>query len=1009
MKDVYSHLCIVAQAARREFEGLRTPLASATGVASTIYTHQIANVFRVLTDLRVRHLLADEVGLGKTIQALMILNALRFQRPGLRALVVVPDELVTQWRDEILTRAHSVPIGEEQEGEGSQYIRLAWEDQLRRSPPAWKLTDIDPNQYDVLVVDELHRLRSDLQQRLVATARAFKHVLLLTATPAFKEVQRHTQIFKMLEPERSATAEHANSGDVVAELLRRDKNHGPPSNLEGLTLRALTHCAYRRVVRTRRADFKGVLPSRRHIPISTEPIGAEEERQALMWNYFAQLESLSLDIDPIKLAKRVILSPPSLEQRVDFLKRKGHDRRNILERVKPLIHRREGDSRADALVDLLARIWENDNLERVLVAAQDNLTVDYLFDIVNARLPHIGPIGRRVPLISARIRQGMMTEKVGHLGAFGNETSENLEAFQRGDAQVLFAPEIAQVGLNLQCARVLVIYSVPWRPEEVAQWIGRLDRIGNTAAYTRDGEPRDIEIYTIAQKRLVDERVVAVMKCFHAFEDSMNLDGEYLEDVARMIERSSLNTGTTKWNQIERQTEAMAAKNDVKELDSALWVHLPWTKEWALSIREKLDALSPGPLSIMRPEIQSHYLTGPRSWDRAFEGFLKLLRLTGEYTFKWNTDMDGTRFRSLWYRFGDRGIYGKLSVRSNVVFSIGADPWTETHPQHAHAFITNRGDLSTPPKRHVMLTTKEDNPSRRPLHFISFGNPIHDELIEGWLNTCPDHFWGMVEFPRDHTMIDQFAEGAYVIRLSILDPATWLTDEEIHEHSLKTIAEASTRCDESRFVDVMGHFARMVQCAIDADTRWIRGHIDAQFLVQGLKGHQSQWVPASVDELTAILDPFGHNGYAVPPSRSWSPTTQQQHSVFKAMDQLRARDSRVARECWSPHLPALKEALDSRLYILREEASDSIRLARLESDRARSDLELARHHGNRGQITRALNTFNLAEDVADMTGVLWKQREIWLSRCCSAVCETSPAERVRATLLVRKHTAGGNQ
>jgi hypothetical protein len=109
-----------------------------------------------------------------------------------------------------------------------------------------------------------------------------------------------------------------------------------------------------------------------------------------------------------------------------------------------LLHRSTGDSRADALVDLLAKIWTDAPDERVLVAAQDNLTVDYLFGLVQSRLPEIGPLGARVRLVAARVRQGMETEAVEDLGGFGNETSENLEAFQRGDAQVLFAPEAAQ-------------------------------------------------------------------------------------------------------------------------------------------------------------------------------------------------------------------------------------------------------------------------------------------------------------------------------------------------------------------------------------------------------------------------------------------------------------------------------------------------------------------------------------------------------------------------------------
>ena len=444
MSNIYVDLCLKVQALRREFEGLRTPLAPAVGIGASIYTHQLANVHRVLTDIRVRHLLADEVGLGKTVQALMILNALRHRREDIRALVIVPDRLVTQWRDEILTRAHSVPIGDDSEGESRQYIKLAWEGQLSmtisKGNTKWRLSDIDPDRYQVLVVDELHRLTARVQERIVRVAGGFEHLLLLTATPAFHDARKHAQLLAMLEPERSQRPDMSEGlGGVVEHALEWDRSAARACTPEDLLRVSLAHCAYRRVIRTRRADYPGVLPRRRHIPVLTEPLGAEQERQALMWEYFGHLGELTLEVEPVKLAKRVVLSPPSLEQRVDYLRRKGHDRRGLLGRAKPLVYRGNGDSRADALIDVLADVWTRDHSERVLVGAQDNLTVDYLFDIVTARLPLIGPIGRRVPLLAARIRQGMMTEAVEDLSGYGNETHENLEAFQRGEAQVLFA------------------------------------------------------------------------------------------------------------------------------------------------------------------------------------------------------------------------------------------------------------------------------------------------------------------------------------------------------------------------------------------------------------------------------------------------------------------------------------------------------------------------------------------------------------------------------------------
>ena len=206
----YVDLCLAVQAIRRDVERVRTPLATVTGVAASIYTHQLANTLRVLSDLRVRHLLADEVGLGKTVQALMVLNALRSQRTDLRALVVVPDRLVTQWRDEILTRAHTAPVGGDDDSEGAQYIHLAWEALLKQKDadgnPKWSLTDIDPTNYEVLIIDELHRLRADVQDRIVRAAPNFEHIIILTATPAFQRPERHAQIFAVLEPERCAIA-----------------------------------------------------------------------------------------------------------------------------------------------------------------------------------------------------------------------------------------------------------------------------------------------------------------------------------------------------------------------------------------------------------------------------------------------------------------------------------------------------------------------------------------------------------------------------------------------------------------------------------------------------------------------------------------------------------------------------------------------------------------------------------------------------------------------------------
>lgn len=1015
-RNPYADLCLHLQALRRRAEEVRTPLAPALGVAGSIYTHQVANVLRVLTDVRVRHLLADEVGLGKTVQALMILNALRRQRRDLRALVIVPDRLVPQWRDELMTRAHNAPYETNNAGEG-QYVRLAWEDQLRQQDSAGvsklALADIDPARYQILIVDELHRLRADLQDRIVRVSGEFEHVLILTATPSFQHPERHAQLFALLEPERTArarwevadrAAELSVTDDlskwpewasqrVVEALLARDQAAASSVAPDALAEAAMASCAYRRVIRTRRIDYRGVLPRRQHCPIVVEPFGAEVDRQALMWRYFAHLGDLSRAFDPALLAKRVILSPPSLEQRVDFLRRKGHDRDGLLEQVKPLVHRSNGDSRADALIDLLAAVWAGAPKERVLVAAQDNLTVDYLYTLVLARLPEVGPLGARVPLVAARVRQGMETDAVEDLGGFGNETSENLEAFQRGEAQVLFAPDAAQVGLNLQCARVLVLYSVPWKPEEVEQWIGRLDRIGNVAAFSNEGGTHTIDVYTIAQRNLVDEKVVTVLQRFHAFERSANLDGSHLDEVAQAIEDAALRPGGVNWRALEERTETMAAEDAFQELSSALRPHLPWDVHWATDVRVRLDALPPVPPAMAK--LPDYASAGPKAWDRAIEPMFKMLGKAGDYHVWKNTDPEtGMRFRTIWYRFDE---FGDRQPTAKVKFSFGADPTHERSPNHAHAFITRRGDIGNPPLRRVMMAFNGHSVPRE-LRFASFGNPLHDDLVDGWAIMTPVHQVLEVTYPQAHELWEHSEPGWFLLRMTSLDPADVLSLVQILDAVQNTVAAAITRTAPEDWAELVAPFATAAKCALEADQRWIRTWLTPTSKFCVWTATAGRWQRVSEEGVAALVDPVTPGCDTVPVA---SPIAWDLTKFAKLIDKLRSGDRR-GEDVWRASAPNYAAALRTRLRVVAEEACDALALVRRNLARVEETLRVAEARGNRAQITRAENIRDAAVDVVAMTEAYWQKRESWLRECEAAVAELRPRESLVAAIYARR-------
>lgn len=1018
-RDPYVDLCLHLQAVRRQVEEIRTPLVSAVGVAATIYSHQVANVLRVLTDIRVRHLLADEVGLGKTVQALMILNALHRQRPNLRALIIVPDTLAAQWRDELMTRAHTTPYETQLPGEG-QYVRLTWEDQLRQKEadgtPKLALSDIDPARYQILIVDELHRLRSDLQDRIVRVSTDIEHVLVLTATPSFQRPERHAQLFALLEPERAERArwdvaetaeELAVASDlsnwppwaaqrVVDELLARDRAAAATAvDEDALTAVSMSMCAYRRVIRTRRVDYPGVLPRRQHIPIVVEPLGAEIDRQALMWRYFAQLDKLSTRFDPVLLAKRVILSPPSLEQRIDFLRRRGHEVDGLLEQAKPLVHKSRGDSRADALVDLLAKVWAQDPEEPVLVAAQDNLTVDYLFDLVRSRLPVVGPIRSRVPLVAARVRQGMETDALEDLGGFGNETSENLEAFQRGDAQVLFVPEVAQAGLNLQCARVLVLYSVPWKPEEVEQWIGRLDRIGNSAAFPREGEARTIDIYTIAQRGLVDEKVVGVLQRFHAFERSVNLDGGHLGEVAQAIEDAALRPDAVNWHALEERTATMANEDAVQELNSALRPHLPWNFRWASTQRARLDAMRPVPPVIGEANEQSS--GGPRAWDRAMESIFKLLDKAGDYYVRSKKDPEtGNRFRTLWYRFGAAEMYGHRPVTAKVVFSFGMDPMEERSPQHAHAFISRRGVLESRPSREVLLELGQDR-YRRPLRFVNFGDALHDELIDGWAQALPDQTAVDMRYVDDHPLWIHAEPGWFLLRMWLLDPAEALALSQTVAQTARAVAAAVTNSAPEQMAALVMPFQKAARCSLEADARWLRASLSGRAELNARWKSTGDWHEVSAAAIAALMNPLAHGQQDLPRGLQ----TEPERTADAELGRLRASDKNGG-EVWSANFPEFSAQLRVRMCVVAEERRDAVDLAKRHLVRAEAALVDAGDRGNRAQLTRAANLRDAALDQVAMTEVYWTHREAWLRTCEAAIVELRPSERFVAAIRARR-------
>lgn len=170
---------------RSACEGLTGPYSSAI----ELVPHQMSTVRKVLQDTLVRYLLADEVGLGKTIEAGCIIRQMLLDRRDLQVVVLVPEKLVSQWRSELQTRFYLDPSSP-----NVQVLSYEASQNLRRTP-------------DFLVVDEAHRVVAtggDDQDAVAVAIEELAHrvesLLLLSATPALGDEARLFGLLHLLDP-----------------------------------------------------------------------------------------------------------------------------------------------------------------------------------------------------------------------------------------------------------------------------------------------------------------------------------------------------------------------------------------------------------------------------------------------------------------------------------------------------------------------------------------------------------------------------------------------------------------------------------------------------------------------------------------------------------------------------------------------------------------------------------------------------------------------------------------
>jgi ATP-dependent helicase HepA len=175
----------------------RAATASATGIVSSgvrIHAHQLSAALRIIRDPVQRYLLADEVGMGKTIQAGLVMRQLLVDDPGRRIGIIVPDALAAQWRSELLEKFY---LDDFVNAAGDLPFQIL----IHSAPHRWEQL----KGVDLLVVDEAHvlaRTRTATESpyaELAAVAHSAPRVLMLSATPFSQNPTTHLALLHLLD------------------------------------------------------------------------------------------------------------------------------------------------------------------------------------------------------------------------------------------------------------------------------------------------------------------------------------------------------------------------------------------------------------------------------------------------------------------------------------------------------------------------------------------------------------------------------------------------------------------------------------------------------------------------------------------------------------------------------------------------------------------------------------------------------------------------------------------
>ncbi|MEI7028088.1 DEAD/DEAH box helicase [Paenibacillus sp. y28] len=514
--------------------------------------HQIETAQKVLTEMRGRAILADEVGLGKTIEAGLILKEYMIRGLIRKVLILVPASLVLQWVRELNQKFGISAIAHKKEYMWQSCdVIVASIDTAKRDPHRSIVLNID---YDMVIIDEAHKLKNKktTNYQFVTQLRK-KYCLLLTATPVQNDLGELYNLITLLKPGQLGGHSHFAAQFVVDKRIAKNE-------------RVLQQQLSKVMIRNRRSDG-GIQFTRRIVRNVPLTLSAEEQRlyegvTDFVKNRYresALLGDMNSMLSLVTLQREVCSSRDAVFVTLVNMFKKTPADSPLREQIWGLVELIKGiqaNTKGEQTMDLIREIGD-----KVIIFTEYRATQEYLLQYL-----------KKHQITAVPYRGGMNRGKKDWM----------MDLF-RGRAQVMIATEAGGEGINLQFCHNIINFDLPWNPMRVEQRIGRVHRLGQT---------ENVNIFNLSTVGTIEEHILDLLhEKINLFESVIGGLDVILE---RMEKQSSLE------NSLFKMIIEADSKEDVRRQLS------DWGQQFEQTRRAVTSASGSAPASIAANAAQTH-------------------------------------------------------------------------------------------------------------------------------------------------------------------------------------------------------------------------------------------------------------------------------------------------------------------------------------------------------------------------------------------------------------------